>query len=91
MKLWALIKTDNRTVSDKVFEFDLPIPGDAAGWHSVIKEITGDFDLSCPILLKKHVQDLAHFNRVTFKADDFIESVDFDKFEIEILREKKKK
>ena len=43
------------------------------------------------MILRKHVNDLIHFSRVVFKPADFIEPVDFDEFEIEILSEKKKR
>ena len=40
--------------------------------------------------LKKHLKELEDFSRVVFRADDFMEPVDFDKFEIEIFYPKKK-
>ena len=39
---------------------------------------------------KKHLKELEDFSRVVFRADDFMEPVDFDKFEIEIFYPKKK-
>ncbi|MFR0882855.1 MAG: hypothetical protein ACLSH5_06180 [Christensenellales bacterium] len=41
-------------------------------------------------MLKKHLKELEDFSRVVFRADDFMEPVDFDKFEIEIFYPKKK-
>ena len=43
-----------------------------------------------PVLLKKHVRDLLQFRRTVFYPADFMESVEFDRFEIEIFPEKKK-
>ena len=65
-------------------------PSDAEGWNRVLAELTKPLDLACPVLLEKHVQELARFNRTVFTPSDFIEGVSFDKFEVEIFPEKKK-
>ena len=65
-------------------------PLDADDWSRLIAEIAKPLDLACPVLLNKHVQELARFNRTWFTQADFIESVPFDRFELEIIPEKKK-
>ena len=60
-------------------------------WSVLLHELCQDLDLCRPLILRKHVNDLARFSRVVFKPADFIESVDFDEFEIEVLSEKKKR
>ena len=65
-------------------------PLDAEGWARLIAGIAKPLDLACPVLLKKHVEELARFNRTWFTQADFIESVPFDRFELEIFPEKKK-
>ena len=65
-------------------------PSDAEGWNRVLAELTKPLDLACPVLLEKHVQELARFNRTWFTQADFIEQVLFDRFELEIFPEKKK-
>ncbi len=47
------------------------------------------FDIPRPIMLNKHLRDIKNFLIVKFLADDFIEKVDFDKFEIDIFIVKK--
>lgn len=49
------------------------------------KEICQKFDLSIPILLKKHDKEFSEFKSVTFYADDFVDNIDFDKLEIDLL------
>lgn len=88
MKLWCVIRLDNQIVSDKVLEFERT-PGDAAGWHRVLQNACHEFDLACPVILQKHVNDFSRFRRAVFRPDDFMEPVHFDKFEVEILRMKK--
>jgi len=56
----------------------------------MIADIAKPLDLACPVLLNKHVQELARFNRTWFTQADYIESIHFDRFELEIFPEKKK-
>ncbi len=76
---------------ETVREFASARPSDMEGWSSLLHELCQDLDLCRPVVLRKHVNDLARFSRVVFKPADFIESVDFDEFEIEVLSEKKKR
>ena len=65
-------------------------PSDAEDWGRMIADIAKPLDLACPVLLNKHVQELARFNRTWFTQADFIESISFDRFELEIFPDKKK-
>lgn len=76
---------------ETVREFASARPSDMEGWSSLLHELCQDLDLCRPVVLRKHVNDLARFSRVVFKPADFIESVDFDEFEIQVLSEKKKR
>ena len=90
MKLWAKIHKQHKIIQQAVREFSLARPSDAEGWNRVLVDLCKPLDLACPVLLNKHVQELAQFNRTVFSQSDFIESVSFDRFEIEIIPEKKK-
>ena len=76
---------------ETVREFATARPSDMEEWSVLLHELCQDLDLCRPVILRKHVNDLARFSRVVFKPADFIESVDFDEFEIEVLSEKKKR
>ena len=76
---------------ETVREFASARPSDMEEWSVLLHELCQDLDLCRPVILRKHVNDLARFSRVVFKPADFIESVDFDEFEIEVLSEKKKR
>lgn len=89
MKIWAKVLKHHKITSEAVREFPVR-PSDAKGWNSVITELAKPLDLACPVLLNKHVQELARFSRTVFVPADFIESVSFDRFELEIFPEKKK-
>ncbi len=89
MKIWAKILKQHKIIKEAVREFPAR-PSDAQGWLFVLTELAKPLDLACPVLLKKHEQELARFNRTTFSQMDFIESVSFDRFEVEIFPEKRK-
>lgn len=46
-------------------------------------EICHEMDIPTPIVLKAHAFNYKNFNIATFKAEDFVESVSFDKLVLE--------
>ena len=91
MRIWAKVLQDHRIMRETVREFSSARPSDMEGWSVILHELCQDLDLCRPVILRKHVNDLRQFSRVVFKAGDFIESVDFNEFEVEVLSEKKKR
>ncbi|NLI53468.1 MAG: hypothetical protein GX417_04005 [Clostridiales bacterium] len=89
MKIWAKVIKHHKIVAEAVRDFPAR-PSDAEGWNPVLTELAKPLDLASPVLLKKHVEELARFSRTVFSPADFIESVSFDRFELEIFPEKKK-
>ena len=91
MRIWAKVLHDHRIMRETVREFSSARPSDLEGWSVLLHELCQDLDLCRPVILGKHMNDLKQFSRVVFKPRDFIEPVDFDEFELEILSEKKKR
>ncbi len=91
MRIWAKVLQDHRIMRETVREFSSARPSDLEGWSVLLHELCQDLDLCRPVILGKHMNDLKQFSRVVFKPRDFIEPVDFDEFELEILSEKKKR
>lgn len=50
-----------------------------------LSEACHKMDLSVPILLKRHEDDFLEFKYITFYPEDFIDDVDFDKLEFELI------
>lgn len=90
MKIWAKVIKTHKIVREAVQEFASARPSDADGWQHIIVELCKPLDLACPVILQKHASELARFARTVFLPGDFIESVSFDRFELEIFPEKKK-
>ncbi len=90
MKLWALLRTKQKIVRDVVMEFPVERPEDVDGWQEIIGELCRALHESRPVILNKHAEQLSRFSRTAFLPQDFIESVAFDKMEVEIFPEKQK-
>ena len=89
MKLWGTVRKNNEIIRQHTIEYAGLTRGMAEGWDELIGPLCHELDLSRPVMLKKHLKELEDFSRVVFRADDFMEPVDFDKFEIEIFYPKK--
>lgn len=90
MKIWARVMRGHHILRDRVQVFDGERPTDLAGWNLVIGELCRPLDLARPILLDKHLRELARFGQTAFRPADFMEPVSFDRLEIELFPEKKK-
>lgn len=90
MKVWARIMRAHRIERDLVRAFEMERPTDVDGWNRVLDALCRPLDLARPVVLDKHVRELAHFGRTAFLPGDFMESVSFDRFEVELFPEKKK-
>ena len=91
MRIWAKVLKEHKIMRETVREFSSARPSDLEDWSVPLHELCQDLDLCRPVILRKHVNDLMHFSRVVFKPADFIEPVDFDEFEVEVMPEKKKR
>ena len=90
MKLWALLRAKQKIVRDVVMEFQIERPEDVDGWQEIIGELCRALHESRPVILNKHADQLIRFSRTVFLPQDFMESVSFDKMEVEIFPEKQK-
>ncbi|MEL7610104.1 MAG: hypothetical protein AAGU74_11450 [Bacillota bacterium] len=90
MKLWVILRTDQRIQKDAVLECEGDRFSSKEQWEKNLLSASKLFDLSRPVMLSKHLKELEQFGRTVFKPADFMESVDFDRFEIEIVPEKPK-
>ncbi len=86
MRIWGKIWKDNRLVRDTVIG-DLP---EDTRTHRVLRaltEICREFDLAEPIWLDSNIREFQKSARTRFRKDSFIEEIDFDFLEIQVLEE----
>ena len=89
MRIWAKVLKRHKIQQEAVQEFASARPSHTDGWGRIITELCKPLDVAVPVILPKHVNELLQFSRTVFKPGDFMESVSFDSFEIEIFPEKK--
>ena len=84
MKLWGKTRRDNRTVSSETVTVAARSAIEVDDWSEPFSRLCGKLNLSRPVILKKHVRELNEFSHTVFFPADFMEPVDFERFEIEI-------
>ena len=85
-RLWAKIFKANRLVRDTVVCDDT----DDTRTHKVFNALDKacyELDLGKPIWLDATVAEFKRHSKTRFRADNFIEDIDFDYLEIQIIEE----
>lgn len=85
-RLWARIFQDNHMLQDAC----IADQSDDTRTHKIfhaLDEVCCQFDLGKPIWLEKNISDFKRHNKVRFTQDNFIESIDFDYLEIQVIEE----
>lgn len=85
-RLWAKIFQDNRLLRDTV------ICDDSADTrtHKVFRaldDVCMQFDLGKPMWLDATVQDFKKHSKARFRQDNFVEQIEFDFLEIQVIEE----
>lgn len=84
-RVWGIIRIREKIASDWVAEMAEP---DLDG---ALEALCRALDVPRPVVLRKHRQEFARFFRTRFLPGDFMETVGFAAFEVELLRDKRKK
>lgn len=85
-RLWAKIFKDNHMLRDTVIDDN----SDDTRTHKIFRaldEICYQFDLGKPIWLDATVAEFKRHAKTRFSQDNFIETVDFDYLEIQVIEE----
>ena len=85
-RLWGKIWKNNRMAADTVICDDSP----DTRTHKVFRaldEICYTFDLSKPIWLDTNIREFQKPAKVRFYQDSFIDGIDFDYLEIQVIEE----
>lgn len=85
-RLWARIFKDNRMLKDTVIFNDADDTRTHKVFHA-IEEVCYQFDLGKPIWLDATVADFKRHGKARFTSDNFIESIDFDYLQIQVIEE----
>ena len=85
-RLWAKIFKNNHMLRDTVIEYG----DDDTRTHKIFRamdDICYEFDLSKPIWLDATVREFQRHSKARFTQDNFIDSIDFDYLEIQVIEE----
>ncbi|MCL2717781.1 MAG: hypothetical protein FWE14_03255 [Lachnospiraceae bacterium] len=85
-RLWAKIFAENRLVKDVVIcneENDTR----TRKILNALDNACYEFDLGKPVWLDANIRDFKRHSKVRFSQDNFIEKIDFDFLEIQVIEE----
>ena len=85
-RLWGKIWKDNHMIKDTVICDDSEDTRTHKIFHA-LQEICYDFYLTNPIWLDKTINDFKRHSKTRFYQDNFVETVDFDYLEIQVIEE----
>ncbi|MDO5134965.1 MAG: hypothetical protein Q4D55_02825 [Eubacteriales bacterium] len=85
-RLWGKIWKDNRMIRDAVFCDDRQETRTHKVFHC-LEQLCSAFDLENPIWLDSNIRQFQSHGRTRFGAGSFIEEIDFDHLEIQVIEE----
>ncbi len=85
-RLWARIFKDNHILQDTCVEDESADTRTHKIFRS-LEEVCYQFDLGKPLWLAHTISEFKRHNRTRFTQDNFIETIDFDYLEIQIIEE----
>lgn len=86
-RLWGKIWKENRLIKDLIVEDDRKDCNRTKKIFDALDKLCYEFDLQTPIWLAPLVKEFGHHSKVRFSQDSFIESINFDYFEIMVIEE----
>lgn len=85
-KIWIKVFDNNHLLKQITIEDD----SNESRTHKVFSALDKacqEFNLSRPIWLEKNINDFKRFSRVKFTKDSFIDEIEFDFLEMQMLEE----
>lgn len=86
-RLWGKIFKNNKLLADHVYEnADLNVNRTRKVLVG-LQELCNEFNLGVPIWLDSNVNEFKKISKTRFRADSFMEEIDFDYLEIHVIEE----
>lgn len=86
-RIWGKIMKNNRLVRDMVVEIDDYTLSRTKKVYQALDEMCYEFDLAKPIWLETNIDDFIRHARTKFTKDSFIEDIDFDYLDFQVIEE----
>lgn len=88
LRVWGIVKKNNKILRDMVAEYEGEEVEEVDMLKHCLSKICYEFDLQRPMWLPKNQKEYEDYRRVVLTEDNFIETIDFDNLELEILDDK---
>ncbi len=86
-RMWGKVFADNHLLKDFVVENPSLDMTRTKKVFAALETIAHEFDLAVPIWLPSNISDFKRHSKTRFTQDSFIEAIDFDYLEIQIIEE----
>lgn len=86
-RLWAKVFKNNKLLKDMTVSNEDMELNRTKKIFSAIDDVCVAFDLSRPIWLDSNIEEFKRFDKTRFTKDSFIENVDFDYLEVQVIEE----
>lgn len=86
-RLWGKLFKDNHLIKDVTISIEDETINRTKKVFNALDSICYELDLGKPIWLDKTIKDFQLHDKARFHSDNFIEEIDFDYLEIQVLEE----
>jgi len=86
-RLWGKLYKDNKVICDMTVEDHSSSRSRTQKIFAAIEAICQEFDLSQPIWFDSNISTFKRLSKTRFSKDNFIDRVNFDYFEIQVIEE----
>ncbi len=86
-RMWGKTVRNHHTLQDTVVEFPYDRRSRTQKVFDALDEICRRFDLAHPIWLDVNIEEFQRRSKVRFTQDSFVETLDFDYLEMQIIEE----
>ena len=86
-RMWGKVFKNSRMLKDTVVIMDQTDMTRTQKVYRSLEQICYEFDLSKPIWLDSTIAEFKRHDKARFYQDNFVDSIDFDYLEIQIIEE----
>lgn len=86
-RLWAKAFKNNKVFNDIVISDMAEDKNRTRKVFDAVDEVCYEFDLSRPVWLNKNINEFKRRDKTRFDQDNFIDSLEFDYLEIQVIEE----
>lgn len=86
-RVWGKMIKENRLVKDHVVCIDDVSMRRTQKVYAALDELCQEFNLSRPIWLEMNQKEFLNFAKTRFTADSFMEEIEFDYLEFQVIEE----